>query len=115
MECQVYYHIGDYRQTNWVPKLMRRLAQVILSPSCDHSVLLDYHPRLVHSYQKCLQDLKCTEHTFSSDGNVIGVRVHEIRKRRVTYFEFRISFMVAIFWESGYHRGLAAAHKRFNQ
>ena len=113
LESQVYYHIGDYRQTNWVPALMSRLARVILGPNCDHAVLLDFHPRLTQAYSSCLHDLKCTEHTFSSDDNRIEIEFHRTCSTRATKFTFHISFVVAIFWESCYDRGLSAARNCF--
>ena len=113
LECQVYYHLGDYSQTNWIPRLMNRLARIILEPYCDHSVLLEMHPRLVRGYTECLEALKCHEHTFSSDGNQIKVQPYSGDEKHVKRFEFHLSYVVAIFWESCYARGLDAAQKSF--
>ena len=57
-------HLGDYQNTNWLPSLMARLGRTILDPSCDHALLLEYHPRLIQAYKTCLSDLQCSEHTF---------------------------------------------------
>ena len=93
--------------------MMTRLARIILEPFCDHSVLLEMHPRLVQGYQECLSDLKCVEHTFSSDENQIKIQTFPTDEYHVTSFKFVLSFVVSIFWESGYERGLEAARKSF--
>ena len=110
LESQVYYHLGNYAITNWLPQLMSRLGETILNPSCDHEILLEYHPRLVQAYKFCLNDLQCSEHTFSSDDNSLSVFPD---LKYVNGMNVEISFVVSLFWEAPYERGLAAARKIF--
>ena len=89
---------------------MARLGRTILDPSCDHALLLEYHPRLIQAYKTCLSDLQCSEHTFSSDDNSLSISTdHGL----ISSMRTELSFVVSLFWEAPYERGLAAAHKIF--
>jgi len=111
LENQVYYHLADYTNTNLLPRLISRLGRSILSSDCDHELLLEYHPRFVQAYQQCLRDLHCEEHSFSSDDNSLKVAPN---LQTVTQMTTQLDFVVSLFWESPYERGLSAAQKQFH-
>ena len=110
LENQVYYHLNDYAAFNRLPRFMSRLSHSILDSSCDHAVLLEFHPRLVTAYESCLLDLKLNEHTFSSDANKLIVAPE---LKHVDQIHTKLTFVVTLSWENPYERGLTAARQVF--
>ena len=108
-ETQVYYQLGSHQNQNLLPRLMSRLSHCMLDPRADHTVLLDYYPRLSVAFNACLDDLSLTKHVFSSTRNSISWMPSEHDSQKIEFTQHRVSFSVSFFWESCYDKGLSAA------
>ena len=113
VETQVYYHLGDHIQYDFLPRLLERLGKCLVDPQCDHQTLLKYHPALTRHYRRCLQDLSLTEHIFSADSNFLRITKSSCDSR-IERLQLGTSFSVSLYWENPYQKSLAAARKFFS-
>ena len=111
VENQVYYHLGDHIQYDFLPRFLERLGKCLIDPHCDHQILLKYHPAFVRHYQQSLQDLSLTEHVFSADSNTL--QLTKDPSDLIKQLRLGTSFSISLFWETPYQSSLAAARKYF--
>ena len=109
-EQQIYYHLGDHFQYDFLPRFFRRLGLCLLETNADHQILLQYYPAVIQSYLRCIKTLSLHEHIFSADSNQIKVDWYPntIRCRQLS---ISTSFVVSLLWESSYDRSLSYANQ----